>query len=75
MATQRKPMKIRLNLHAWITPTGEIVGGGLEAKSCRGGPLLTGGILETKPLREKLIRAVFDLDRMKPGTQREVTGG
>lgn len=72
MSTDRKLKTLRMNLHVVVTNEGVIVGGGIEANSCDGGPSLNAGVLDTKPLRDQLARLVFDIDGMAPGKRQEV---
>lgn len=72
MSSDRKLKTLRMNLHVVVTCEGLIVGGGIEASSCNGGPGLNPGVLDTKALRDQLARLVFDIDGMAPGTRREV---
>jgi hypothetical protein len=72
MPNDRKLKTLRMNIHVVVTCEGLIVGGGIEAKTCTGGPSLNPGVLDTKELRDQLARLVFDIDGMAPGKRREV---
>lgn len=67
-----KLLKIKIEMEAVIDQDGNIVGGSTRAKSCRKGPTLSSSVMKTQGVREMLFRDLFNLDRMKPGTRREV---
>lgn len=72
VSSSEKRMTIHLKLHAIIDGDGEIVGGGMVTRTCRGGPTIKADIFDTVTARKNLFRKVFNLEAMKPGTRREV---